>query len=151
MIDLEKKLRDLEGRCDGLVPRCESQLHGYEHCRQVALLAGRIAAEIGADVEAAMLAGLLHDCGRVDDGTGSAHAVDSARLARTLLLERFGHLDVERICDAIARHADGGTTQDPLSGALWDADRLTLPRIGIRISMEMLSTLPGRRMAAGNT
>lgn len=146
-MDIEKKLREVEARFVRKLPAFDSDLHGREHLREVAMLAGRIAAELGEDVEAALVAGLLHDCGRVDDGGGNRHALDSAVLARPLLKEFFPHLDAERIIDAVARHADGQITEDPLAGALWDADRLTLVRLGRRVRSELLSTEPGKRMA----
>lgn len=112
------------------------------------MLAGWIAQRSEADVEAAMVAGFLHDCGRVDDGGGNRHAHDSATIARRLLPRTFAHLPIGRICEAIARHADGQITDDPLAGALWDADRLTLTRLGRDVREDLLSTEPGRRLLA---
>jgi uncharacterized protein len=142
-----EKLEQIEAKLRGAFRQVDSELHGLAHLREVAILAGRIAAELDQDVEAAMVAGFLHDCGRVDDSVGSDHARDSARLARALLKERFPHLDAERICEAIRHHADGLLTGDPLAGAVWDADRLTLGRAGIALREELLSTRPGRRLA----
>ena len=145
--ELDRKLRQIEARLAGRASAFDSFLHGHAHLREVALLAGEIAAELGEDPEAALVAGLLHDCGRMDDGGGNQHAIDSAELARGILQDEFPHLDVERICDAIARHADSQTTDDPLAGALWDADRLTLIRLGKRIDERLISTTVGVRMA----
>lgn len=144
---LAAMLKDLETRCDRSLPCMEGDLHGIGHLREVATLAGRIAMEMGQDVEPAMVAGLLHDCARVNDGGGNRHALDSARMAARILREKFPHLDAPRICDAIARHADGETTDDPLAGALWDADRLTLARLGRTIRLDLLSTDPAKAMA----
>lgn len=146
-MDLNCRLGEIEKLCAGRFPPFDSPLHGLSHLREVALLAGRIAAESGADVEAAVVAGFLHDCGRTDDGGGNWHALDSARIARPILENSFPHLDADRICDAIASHADGEVTADPLAGALWDADRLTLVRLGRRIDPNLLSTAAGRRLA----
>jgi putative nucleotidyltransferase with HDIG domain len=141
------KLKEIEDRLGDDLPSYESELHGISHLRQVALLAGQIADEMGEDVEAAMVAGILHDCGRVDDAGGSQHAIDSAKLAEPLLKRFFPHLDAERILSAISLHADGLVTEDILAGALWDADRLTLTRCGKKVKLEMLSTEPGKIMA----
>ncbi|MEI7836062.1 MAG: HD domain-containing protein [Planctomycetota bacterium] len=140
-------LRDMEARCGGLLRCMEGGLHGMGHLREVAMLAGRIAMALGQDAEPAMVAGLLHDCARVDDGGGNRHAIDSAQAAEAILREKFPHLDAPRICDAIARHADGQTTDDPLAGALWDADRLTLVRLSRTIRLDLLSTDPAKAMA----
>ena len=113
------------------------------------MLAGQIAGDSGVDVESAMVMGLLHDCGRMDDGGGNAHALESARLARPLLRELFPNLDAELICMAIATHADGLTTDDPLVGSLWDADRLTLTRLGRSVREGLLSTAAARRILRG--
>jgi putative nucleotidyltransferase with HDIG domain len=129
----------------------DSDLHGLSHLREVAILAGRIAAESGVDVEAAMVAGFLHDCGRMNDGGGNVHAIDSAKLARPLLAQLFPHLDANKICEAIAAHADGMTTDDLLVGALWDADRLTLERLGRTVREDLLSTPAARRMLREKT
>jgi uncharacterized protein len=145
--ELADQLARIESVCSREFRVFDSELHGLSHLRQVSVLAGQIAAEIGADVESAMVAGFLHDCGRVNDNGGNQHAIDSAELARPVLQRHFPHLDASRICDAIARHADGEVTADPLAGALWDADRLTLVRLGHRIREELLSTSAGRRLA----
>ena len=146
MDEIERQLHDVEARLAGRLPALDSDLHGRRHLREVALLAGRIADELGENVEGALVGGLMHDCGRLNDGGGNQHALDSAALARPLLKEFFPHLDAERIIGAIARHADGEVTADPLAGALWDADRLTLVRLGHVVRPELLSTEPGRRL-----
>jgi uncharacterized protein len=145
--DLRERLRHIEACCHGRLRYYDSDLHGLAHLREVALLAGRIALEMGEDPEAAMVAGFLHDCARQDDGGGNWHALDSAEIARPLLAACFPHLDADRICEAIERHADGDVTDDPLPGAIWDADRLSLARMGRRVRYGLLSTTPGRRMA----
>jgi uncharacterized protein len=143
---LQGILSRIEARLGGKLRYYHSELHGLSHLREVAMLAGKIAAESGVDVEAAMVAGFLHDCGRVDDGGGNQHALDSAALAGPVLRELFPHLDARRICQAIAAHADGTTTDDLLAGALWDADRLTLERLGRTVREGLLSTPAARQM-----
>lgn len=145
--DLRLRLATIEATCGEDLTYYDSWLHGISHLREVALIAGWIAGEMGEDVEAAMVAGFLHDCGRVDDGGGNRHAHDSERLARPILQKHFPHLDTDRICDAIRRHADGEVTDDPIAGALWDADRLTLERLDRRIEEDRLSTSEGKRLA----
>lgn len=68
------------------------------HSIEVALLAGTMAAEIGADVNVARTAGLLHDLGKaVDHDVEGPHALIGADLAK-----RFGKSP--RIVHAIAAH-----------------------------------------------
>ena len=147
MTELADHLARIEAVCRQEIQVYDSDLHGLSHLRGVAMLAGEIATETGTDVESAVVAGFLHDCGRVHDGGGNQHAVDSAELARPLLTKHYPQLDADRICEAIARHADGLVTDDPLAGALWDADRLTLTRLGYRVSEELLSTAAGKQRA----
>ena len=122
-------------------------IHGLPHLRQVALVAGRFAAHLGEDVEAAMVMGFFHDCARIHDGGGTQHAHDSAQLARPIITADFPHFDVARLCDGIAHHADGTITDDFLIGCLWDADRLDLRRLGITPNPRLLSTPIARRVA----
>jgi putative nucleotidyltransferase with HDIG domain len=144
--DLQEILSRIETRLSGKLQYYDSELHGLSHLQEVAILAGKIAAESGVDVETAMVAGFLHDCGRIDDGGGNVHAIDSAKQARPLLTKLFPHLDADRVCQAIAAHADGLTTDDLLVGALWDADRLTLERLGRTVREDLLSTPAAKRM-----
>ena len=127
--------------CEGLA------LHGISHLRRVSILSGRLASAVGEDVEAAVVMGFLHDCARTDDKAGDGHAHDSSVLARCLLGRFYPHLDADRICHAIARHADGEVTDDGLAACLWDADRLELKRIGREIDLDLLSTEVARRLA----
>ncbi|RPI63023.1 MAG: HD domain-containing protein [Planctomycetaceae bacterium] len=144
--DLQAMLSRIEAAFVGKLRYYDSGLHGLSHLREVALLAGEIAAESGADVESAMVAGFLHDCGRMNDNGGNLHAIDSAKLARPLLIELFPHIDTDKVCHAISTHADGLTTDDLLAGALWDADRLTLKRLGMIVREDLLSTPAAKQM-----
>ncbi len=146
--EIEAMVREVETRCGPFCSCEELDIHGMPHLRQVALTAGRLAVLVGCDVESAVVAGFLHDCARVHDGGGNRHAHDSAVLARRLLKTFYPHLDAPRLCEAIARHADGRTTDDPLAACLWDADRLDLCRLGIEADPRLLSTRAARRVAA---
>jgi HD superfamily phosphodiesterase len=68
-------------------------IHGFDHLGRVAILAGRLARAVGEDVESAVVMGFLHDSARKDDGRGSLHAIESAVLARKLLLEFYPQMD----------------------------------------------------------
>ena len=137
---LKDILDGIESTLEGNVRYYNSTLHGLPHLREVALLAGKIALESGTDIESVMVAGFLHDVARKNDYGGNQHALDSAKMARPLIMELYPHLDVEKICYAIECHADGLTTKDPIVGAVWDADRLTLKRLGRTINRKKIST-----------
>lgn len=68
------------------------------HAVETALLAGAIAAEVGADVEIAKTGGLLHDLGKaVDHEVEGTHAAIGAEICRR-------HGVSGKVCNAIAAH-----------------------------------------------
>lgn len=147
----KKEIIDLAGQAEEMLGEyclCRGlDIHGISHLRRVAVLSGRLALSVGEDVESVVVAGFLHDSARIDEGRGSRHAHDSAKLARILLGRFYPHLDADRICDAIDCHADGEVTTDMLAACLWDADRLELKRLGITVNPDLLSTRPAKRLA----
>jgi ribonuclease Y len=110
-------ISDLHPRLARLVGRTKfHHNHGQNllrHCIEVALIAGHMAAEVGARVPLAHRAGLLHEVGRVSESATGHSALSSAELAG-----RFGeseevvhaiqslHPDVEsRSVEALLLHA----------------------------------------------
>ncbi len=70
----------------------------HAHSVETALIAGVIAAEIGADVDIAKSGGLLHDIGKaVDHEVSGTHAAIGAEICR-----RYGISS--KVCNAIAAH-----------------------------------------------
>jgi HD superfamily phosphodiesterase len=151
-----REVERVERLCLPYLHRGQTQLrlHGLEHLREVARLAGRIAAGESHDrlrVISAIVAGFLHDMGRVHDGHDPAHGPKSRDLAGRVLREQFPHLPADPIALAIEAHADGCVTADPVAAAVWDADRLTLARAGITPRAEFFSTATGRGLAGFGT
>ncbi|MHB9031383.1 MAG: HD domain-containing protein [Candidatus Latescibacterota bacterium] len=139
-------LAEIERIC---LPYCINQtteIHGLEHLRRVACTAGRIALWENEDMKAAVVGGFLHDCARVNDGGGQEHAYDSAIIAEEVLRRHFPELDADRVVFAIHHHAAGLIAEDLLVGAIWDADRLDLVRLGVRVRTELLSTRIAKRV-----
>jgi uncharacterized protein len=128
-----------------------SRLHGLAHWEQVGQNGLALAAETeGADAEVVLLFALFHDSMRLNDGYDPDHGRRGSGLARELAnlvpLER-GRLDL--LCAACDDHADGLVSGDPTIGACWDADRLDLPRVGIRLDPGLLSTGAARARLSG--
>ena len=70
----------------------------HSHAIETALIAGVIAAEIGADVDVSKTAGLLHDIGKaVDHEVSGTHAAIGAEICR-----RYGVSSI--VCNAVAAH-----------------------------------------------
>ncbi|MFF2088916.1 HD domain-containing protein [Paenibacillus sp. NPDC058174] len=123
----------------------DSTGHDFLHAVRVMELAADIAAELGADQEIAMAAGLLHDYYRKEEKqTGRLHygpeAVDELRNEFGALLVPYLNEDrVEHVLQAISRHEEypfaGSEERAPLSvdeQLLQDADRIdAIGAIGI--------------------
>ncbi len=96
------------------------------HSREVAMLAGAIAAEVGADVDLAKRAGMLHDIGKAVDSTGDAGYVEAgAELAR-----KMG--EDARVVNAIAAQ-DGAVAAQ------------TVEAVVVQIANELSTSRPGAR------
>jgi HD superfamily phosphohydrolase YqeK len=139
------KIKEIETKCKEECDFSMGKIHGLNHFRQVAYIAGRIALTNMAPLEDSIIGGFLHDCAREDNHGGNEHAQESAKLARDIIINHWPDVDVERICDAIYYHADGLVTKDPIGGCIWDADRISLARLGISPKNELLSTPIAKR------
>ncbi len=96
------------------------------HSKEVAIVAGMIASEVGADVAVAKRAALLHDIGKglETDGEGG-HAEIGAELAR-----RMG--EEPRVVNAIAAHHDDEEITSPEGVIVQLADAVSAARPGAR-------------------
>jgi ribonuclease Y len=96
------------------------------HTKEVATLAGLLAAEIGLDVKAVKRAALLHDIGKAaDQGTEVSHALLSAELAKK-------YNEDARVINIIAAHHEEVAPQYPEAVLLQAADTLSAARPGAR-------------------
>ncbi len=131
-------------------PNATSRWHGQSHWLGVTAAAIRIL-ERGCEADPAVLLAfcLLHDSQRHSEGHDPAHGERAAAFAHRLYGESL-HLDTGQrdvLRRALVDHDRGGTSDDATIGACWDADRLTLPRVGIKVNPRMLSTAEGRELA----
>jgi ribonuclease Y len=96
------------------------------HTKEVATLAGLLAAELGLDVKAVKRAALLHDIGKAaDQGTETSHALLSAELAKK-------YNEDARVVNIIAAHHEEVAPQYPEAVLLQAADSLSAARPGAR-------------------
>jgi uncharacterized protein len=125
-------------------------MHGPDHWQRVERNALEIAPHTGAHILLVRLFAVLHDSNRRSDGHDPEHGVRAASWARELNGVRF-QLDAARLdllCDAMTRHDKGRVSDDPTIGTCWDADRLDLPRVGVRPAARLMSTARGKHLAA---
>lgn len=122
--------------------------HGELHWRTVSYLGLALAGEERrADRLVLFLFGLLHDARRENEHHDPGHGGRGAELARRLHgagLVPLGPRQLETLADACDRHTDGETSDDPTVGRCWDADRLHLPRVGVRPDPLLFSTQRAR-------
>jgi ribonuclease Y len=96
------------------------------HTKEVATLAGLLAAELRLDVKAVKRAALLHDIGKAaDQGTETSHALLSAELAKK-------YNEDARVVNIIAAHHEEVAPQFPEAVLLQAADSLSAARPGAR-------------------
>jgi ribonuclease Y len=96
------------------------------HTKEVATLAGLLAAELKLDIKAVKRAALLHDIGKAaDQGTETSHALLSAELAKK-------YNEDPRVINIIAAHHEEVAPQYPEAILLQAADTLSAARPGAR-------------------
>ncbi len=103
-----------------------------QHSKEVAMLSGLMARELGADVNVALRAGLLHDIGKaVDKDTEGTHTELSVELTR-----KYG--ENEKVVQAIASHHRDVDFPSVEAVLIQSADTLSAARPGAR--RELLET-----------
>lgn len=126
-----------------------SQLHGQDHWRAVATQGLRLAeiANLGqAGRTTAALFGLFHDCRRENDDWDPEHGHRGAEALRESPIFSNISFDLGRkITRSMAFHDGGDTTDEPLVGLGWDADRSTLGRVDIIPAIGFFSVIPHDR------
>jgi uncharacterized protein len=132
-----------------LATSAHSAIHGVQHWKRVARLGRELVRETpGADLEVIEAFAALHDSQRLADRNDPEHGARAALLARELCREGVLDLDgdrLETLCYALHHHDRGEVTTSPTIGCAWDADRLDLPRVGIRPDAALLSTAAARK------
>jgi uncharacterized protein len=117
------------------------------HWRGVAALGLEIAERTrGVNPYVAVLFAMFHDLERWDDGIDPGHGPRAASLVESIgaaSLE-LAPPAFENLVAACRAHSKGLVSDDATIGACWDADRLTLWRVGGVPEARFLSTEAGR-------
>lgn len=129
-------------------PLRNSPWHGEQHWMRVAMMGARLLGEEpGADAQLVLMFALLHDARRENEYADPGHGPRAALLARAINDDALG-LSYERLevlAGAIHDHNGAGPSDEPTRAVCFDADRLTLWRVGIRPDPALLSTATARR------
>ncbi len=128
----------------------ESELHGLMHWKQVERNGLLLANETGADVAVVRLFALFHDSKRADDGFDMEHGPRGAEFAKTNFEEH--RLDITReqfdkLYHACKYHTTELRSGDATIDTCYDADRLDLGRVGIKLDPSKMATNFGTRIA----
>ncbi|MCS7227871.1 MAG: HDIG domain-containing protein, partial [Endomicrobia bacterium] len=124
VLGLDPEILKLLGKLKFRTSYGQNQL---QHTKEVAIIAGAIAAEFGADVAFCKRAGLLHDIGKaVSHEVEGTHHQISADIAR-----KYG--ESEKMINAILSHHEGITTPQSVEAfILAAADAISASRPGAR-------------------
>jgi uncharacterized protein len=124
--------------------------HSENHWKGVAWFGLRLLeAGCPADPAALFVFSVVHDAERVNDWYDDEHAARAADLAATLRDEgliRCGDEWFDALLSTLREHDLRRIATCPTVGACFDSDRLALPRYGVRIERELMSTEQGREL-----
>jgi uncharacterized protein len=127
-----------------------SRDHGPAHWRRVARNGRMLAAATpGADRDVVRAFAALHDSQRLHEYEDPFHGPRAAAYTLTLRTQ-LGLTDaqLQLLVHAIRVHNGSGPVDDPTVGVCLDADRLDLPRVGIRPRADLLSTTAAKAAVA---
>jgi uncharacterized protein len=116
-------------------------VHGPGHWARVRYHALMIGRATGADLLVVELFAFLHDSRRLNEYVDPEHGSRAASYAKELNGTFFDLTDeqLEKLCQAMSLHSNGGVHPDPTIQTCWDADRLDLGRVGNKPRAEFLS------------
>ena len=127
-----------------------SELHGLTHWQQVERNGLLLASETGADTEVVRLFALFHDSKRADDGIDKEHGARGAEFAKACFEEH--RLDIsqeqfDKLYHACKFHTIEHRSGDATINTCYDADRLDLGRVWIKLDPNKMATAFGARIA----
>ncbi len=120
-------------------------MHGLSHWARVLENGRQLAPMTGANLRVVELFAVLHDAKRLNEKRDPAHGRRAAEFVRSLrhLLE-LADRELELLVMACIYHADGWVEGDVTVRTCWDADRLDICRVGVRLDPRYLCTAAAR-------
>lgn len=117
-------------------------IHGPTHWARVERNGLFLASSVGANQHIVSLFAYFHDCCRRNDGIDPGHGPRAAKYATSIreMLSGLTDAEVKILVDACDGHTRGRETDNPTIAVCWDADRLDLPRVGIRPRPKFFNT-----------
>ena len=121
-------------------------IHGIDHWGRVLENGRRLAPLTGADPRVLEYCAVLHDSQRRSDGHDPAHGERAAALSRELRARIDLHEHAfALLAEACACHTRGALPQADITVlTCLDADRLDIPRVGMKIKGDLLYTEASR-------
>jgi uncharacterized protein len=121
--------------------------HGFAHWARVRANGLKLAETERADVAVVESFALFHDCRRWDDGSDLEHGKRAAEYVGALRGEItwLNNKQFELLETACRGHTTEISHSDITIQVCWDADRLDLGRIGVKVDTRFLSTASAKR------
>ncbi|MCL2331044.1 MAG: hypothetical protein FWC61_00680 [Proteobacteria bacterium] len=124
--------------------------HGIEHTHGVGRFSLDVSLSLDYNPVPALFAAALHDCARQHNAYDEEHGPNAVPVAKKLFAGKLGDwlgkAEQKSVIIAIRDHTIGMNAKNPISAALWDADRIRLSW-SWGYEPEYFSTNEGRRIA----
>jgi len=117
--------------------------HGPSHWMRVRNNGLILADQTGANKKVVELFSIFHDSKRENENTDHGHGARGAKLAQEYFDKGLINCSVEElelVIRACQGHTGGTNPNDITIATCWDADRLDLPRVGIKVDPNLLCT-----------
>ena len=127
-----------------------SELHGITHWKQVESNGLLLASETGADIVVVRLFSLFHDSKRANDDYDEVHGARGAKFAKACFEEHRFDITQEqfnKLYHACMFHTTESRSGDETIDTCYDADRLDLGRVGIKLDLNKMATAFGAWIA----
>lgn len=125
-----------------------SPIHGINHWKTVERNAHYLANFNDADREVLSYFAYFHDCMRENEYIDRGHGPRAAAFAKRYRdLIPLNDIQFKQLTDACKGHTYGERPECITINTCWDADRLDLPRVGVRPDSNRLHNVEAKRIA----